>query len=156
MTKTDLILAEIAAHHRGVVTTRAALARGITEREMDARRAAGVLIPIYRGVFRHAAVPYSHDVRLQAALLACGDDALLTRRSAAVVHGFSDVRRWKPEVMTPHLDLPRVPGITIVRTRHLRPSERTVVRGFPVTSKGRTALDLCAVLPYDIANEVIA
>lgn len=156
MDNTDRILAAIAAAQKGLITRAVARDRGITDRELFRRRRSGVLVPVYRGVLRHAASPFTHDTRLQAALLACGADAVLARRSAAVLHGFVGVRRWKPEVMTPHMDLPRIEGITIIRTRHLRPSEVTRAGGFPVTSKGRTAVDLCGVVPYDEAEEILS
>lgn len=152
----DVVLASLAMEHKGVVATRHAHERGVTDRQLFARRRSGLLVPLYRGVDRHAACPFTHDTRLEAGMLACGDDSVLGRRSAAVTLGFSRVRRWKPEIITPHLDLPRIDGITIIRTRHLLPAEVVHVRGFAVTSKGRTALDLCGVLSYDEAAEIIA
>jgi hypothetical protein len=120
------------------------------------RTSAGLYMRVHPNVYLDRAAPFTHETRLFAAHLACGLDSVLSRRSAAVVHRFSGIRRWKPEITTPHMDLPRIDGITIHRTRHLRPGEIAVVNGFPVTSKGRTAVDLCGVLPYEEAEESIS
>lgn len=152
----DRRLYEIAMRHRGVITRLAALAAGVSEHAIDDRVKAGVLIPLHDGVYRHAAAPYTQELRELAAVLACGSDAVLAARSAAALHGYPGARSVVPMVMTPHTDLPRIKGVKIMRAVRLRPFEVTVVRGIPVTAKGKTALDYCALTSFEVAQEVIA
>lgn len=151
----DRQLHRIALHHKGLVTLELSRADGIPDEVIDRRVAAGVLIPMHDGVYRHAAVPFTQDLRDLAAVLSCGSDAVLSHRAAARLHGFPRVRRAKPEVTSPHTDLPLVDGVDVHRTTRLQVVERTLVRGIPVTTPGRTALDYCAVTPLWLAKEVI-
>lgn len=150
----DRLLHAIAARHRGVITRERAFEDGIPRHVLDDRVEAGVLIVMHDGVYRHAAVPFTQDLRDLAAVLACGADAVLSHRSAAA-RQYPDVRRSRPEVTSPHTDLPRVDGVTLHRTLWLPPCEVTVHHGIPITTPGRTALDYCSVVPLHIAEEVI-
>jgi hypothetical protein len=80
-----------------------------------------------------------------AALLACGDGAVLDDLSAAALF---DVSRW-PET-TPHVLVPRrhrpVDGIVIHHCIGLDPRDVTEARGIPVTTTARMFLDLGARL----------
>jgi hypothetical protein len=81
-----------------------------------------------------------------AAVLACGEGALLSHRSAAAL--------WR--LVRPHAGPIDVtsdrgrgrPGVTLHHGR-LNPEEATVVAGIPVTSVARTLLDLAEVVPGD-------
>lgn len=156
MFDSDRLLNALLVRRKGLVVRREAYAGGISRHLLDDRVDAGVLVVVHEGVLRHAAVPMTHDMRLLAAVLAAGPDAVLSHRAAAALHGFPDVRRVRPEVTTPHTDLPLLHGVDVHRAVRLRPFERTVVRGIPVTAKGKTALDYCALTPFHIAQEVIA
>jgi len=152
----DRILDQLALRTKGLVVRRRALALGVPEDDLDHRVAAGRLDRLHRGIYRQAGVPYSQDMRWLAGVLACGDDAVLGMRAAAALHGYPGVRRARPEVWTPHTDLPLVDGVDVHRAVRLRPFEVTVVRGIPVTAKGKTAIDYCGCTPIHIAREVIA
>ena len=152
----DLVLAAIAVRCKGLVTTDAAFAAGISEATLDNRVKAGVLVRVHDGVYRHAAVPVTTDQRWLAAVLAAGPDALLYGRAAAALRGWPGERRVRPEVVSPHTDLPILPGVDVHRVVQLRPFERDVVRGIPVTAAGRTALDFARLVPFARAQEVIA
>ena len=152
----DLVLASIAIRHKGLVTIRAAAAAGVSVATLETRVRAGVLIRMHHGVYRHAAVPVTTDMRWLAAVLAAGPDALLFGRAAAALHDWPGVRRTKPEVVSPHTDLPVLHGVDVHRAVRLEPFERTVVRGIAVTSRGKTALDLCWLTSFELAQEVIA
>ncbi len=77
-----------------------------------------------------------------AAVLACGDGALLAGRAAAYLQGILKGRPPAPEVTTPTKRI--VKG---VRTRRSRSGDATVWRGIPVTSVPRTLVDLAPHLP---------
>ena len=152
----ERVLGQLSVRNKGLIVRRRALAAGVTERELDWWLSHGGLIRQYENVYRHPAVPVTTDQRWLAAVLACGDDAVLSGRAAAALHGWPNVRRVRPEVTTPHTDLPRLSGIDIHRAVRLRPFERAVVRGIPVTSRGKSALDLCWLTSTAFAGEVIA
>ena len=152
----DRILASIAARRKGVIVRHDAFAHGISQHQLDDRVRAGVIICMYEGIYRHAAAPFTPELRQLAAVLACGPDAVLSHRSAAAVHRYPTVRSYRPEITSPHTDLPRIRGVTLHRTVGFHPSEVTVVNGLPVTSKGRTCIDYVAVTPFHVAQEVIA
>ena len=118
---------------------------GISERAIDDRIAAGVLIVLFPGVYRHAAVPFTQESRWLAAVLAGGRGALLSRRAAAVLHGVDGIRRVKPDVTVEHGRLPTLDGVDWHRARMLGPADRAVVAGIPVMSLPRVLLELCAV-----------
>ena len=152
----DKVLNEMSMERKGFILRTDARARGVTDRELDWRLDTGRLISVHENVYRHPAVPFSQDMRFLGAVLACGSDAVASHRAAAVLRRWPNVRRSRPEVTTPHTDLPRIDGVTVHRALRLPPFERDVVRGIPVTAPGKTALDLCAVTPFDVAQEAIS
>lgn len=151
----DRIIHMLALRHKGVVTREHAFAEGVPRHVLDRRVDAGVLIVMHDGVYRHAAVPFTQELRDLAAVLACGAGAVLSHQSAAARHRYPNVRRTRPVVTSPHRDLPRIDWITHHRSRRLPAMEITVRDGIPITTKGRTALDFCAVTPLWVAQEVI-
>lgn len=152
----DARLNDLLVRRKGLVVRREAYANHIPRHLVDDRIDAGVLLLVYEGVLRHAAVPVTQDQRWLAAVLAAGPDALLSHRAAATLHEWPRIRGVRPEVTTPHTDLPLLRGVDVHRALRLRPFEQTVVRGIPVTSRGKTALDLCAVMPFGAVREIIA
>jgi hypothetical protein len=79
-----------------------------------------------------------------AAVLACGDGALLSGRAAAYLLGVVKGKPPPPEVTTPGKR--RVAG---VRTWRSKREDATIWRGIPVTTVPRTLVDLAAYLPED-------
>lgn len=131
--------------HKGLVTREWAVLAGVSERAIDDRIAAGVLIVLFPGVYRHAAVPFTRESRWLAAVLVGGPGALLSRRAAAVLHGVDRIRRVKPDVTVEHGRLPTLDGVDWHRARTLGPADRAVVDGIPVMALPRVLLELCAV-----------
>src|SRR3954449_9205404 len=78
-----------------------------------------------------------------AAVLAAGEDAVLSHRSAAALWGIRESRSAKIEVTAPRER--RRPGVTVWRA--IVPSDEVTVHdGIPVTTPARTLLDLAAIL----------
>ncbi len=75
--------------------------------------------------------------------MACGPNAVLCRRSAALLWGIGPAYTGLPEIA--RLSACRRPGITVVRTA-LQADEIETEVGIPVTSAARTQFDLAAVL----------
>jgi very-short-patch-repair endonuclease len=90
----------------------------------------------HRGLGRHA--------RDLAAVLTCGDDAVLSHQSAAGLWGLRPPWGGLVRVLTPGDR--RRPGVVVHRARRLLPRDVTVPDRIPVTTPARTLLDLSGVL----------
>jgi hypothetical protein len=110
---------------------------------------------VHRGVLLNAAVPFTQRTRLRAAVLACGDGAVLSHRSAGVLHGLDGIRRVRPELTVVGRGLPRLRDGQVHRTDLLEPVDRALVDGLPVTTVARTLLDLGAVAPYEVVERAM-
>lgn len=131
----------LAGRQHGVVTRRQLLALGFTGHAIDHRVAAGRLHGLWRGVYAVGRPSVSPHGRWIAAVLSCGDQALLSHRSAAALWGilrpFNDI---DVEVVVPRDNVRRRPGITVHRRTNA--STRRVVDGIPVTDVVTTLVDL--------------
>ncbi|MBN1529784.1 MAG: DUF559 domain-containing protein [Thermoleophilaceae bacterium] len=92
-------------------------------------------------------MPHVHGLGLYlAAVLACGDGAVASHRTAAALWCIRPSSSRRVEVTVPRRGARRrTGGIRLHRSR-LAASELAVVEGIPVTSPGRTLVDLADVL----------
>lgn len=134
-----LEVAELAARQHGVLSVSQLLSHGVGRGAIKNLAATGRLHRIYRGVYAVGHKRISVDGRFMAAVLACGDRALLSHRSAGGLWGLR-FDYWKVEVTAKS----GPPPIVVHRTR--RPPPRAIRRGIPVTSLGRTLVDLADVV----------
>jgi hypothetical protein len=81
-----------------------------------------------------------------AAVLACGDGAVLSHRSAAALHELRRTDRVKIEVTVPRRSARRHTGVEVHRSTALTDADIARVNGIPCTTVARTLLDLAAVL----------
>ena len=125
--------------------TRAQLSRaGVTPEEIKQRVRRGTLIRVHRGVYRVGHEAPSVEAQYLAAVLACGDGALLSGRAAAYLLGLVKGSAPPPEVTTSaRRDIPGV------KTRRSCRLDASTWRGIPVTTVPRTLVDLAAVLSTD-------
>src|ERR1044072_9328754 len=84
-----------------------------------------------------------------AAVLACGDGAVLSWRAEAHVMRLTRGTAPPPEVTVPTLSGRKRPGIVIHRGKALHPRDVSVGHGIPMTTVPRTLLDLATVLDAD-------
>jgi very-short-patch-repair endonuclease len=140
-------LARIADKQHGVVARGQVLAAGVSPSGIDRRVRKGALLPEYPGVYRVGHRAPSTEARYMAAVLACGDRAVLSGRAAAHL---LDLIKSPPSspVVTARTER-RIKGITTKRSCNVSPHERTTVRGIPVTTPARTLVDLAAELSPD-------
>lgn len=151
MATEDVALASLAQAQHGLLSATQAHRIGVRPGQLKRRVESGLLIPVHRGVYRHAATPDSPRTDLMAAVLACGDGAVASHRSAGRLWRLRDVPRWRPEVTVPGTRRPRTPSIVVVhRTDTLEPEDVAAVGGIPVTSVARSLLDLGAILPAPV------
>jgi very-short-patch-repair endonuclease/predicted transcriptional regulator of viral defense system len=139
----DARLARRAAGQHGVLTRAQLFEAGLNKQAVDYRHAIGRLQVVHRGVYAVGHTPPSPYARAMAAVLACGDGAVLSHRSAAALWGF--VSSWRvPTDVTVRTDR-RHPGVRVHRSRTLGREETTMHFGIPVTTPARTILDLADV-----------
>ncbi|MCW2993785.1 MAG: hypothetical protein JWQ18_1280 [Conexibacter sp.] len=145
METVDARLAVVAARQGGVVALRQIRAAGLSARAAQERAEAGRLHRIHPGVYAVGHRAVSVDGRRIAAVLACGEGAVLGRFSAAAAWRVlnDDGRRF--DVVAPGRSGGRVGDsrwIDLRRTRRLDDRDVTVLRGIPITTVSRTLLDL--------------
>ena len=141
LTTPDVLIARLAARQHGVVTLAQLLAVGLDRNAIKYRLRVGRLHLLHRGVYAVGHRPPSPLATAMAAVLACGDDAVLSHRSAAAL--WRIVPRWPalPEVTTPTKH--RRPGIHVHRSAN---ADATTHYGIRVTTPARTLVDLADVL----------
>jgi very-short-patch-repair endonuclease len=124
------------------------LAVGVSAAAIKRRLRSGRLKRVHLGVY---ALPHTEDVPLAeeaAALLACGEGAVLSHHSAATLW------RLRPGIARPvHVTrigergCPALTGVTVHRSRTLAAADIRIHEGLPITSPARTLLDVAATLP---------
>ena len=128
------------------MTTAQLLALGVTESGIRRRVARGWLHRIHPGVYAVGHTCLSGDARWLAAVLACGERAMLSHRPAAALWGIRPVPSGRIEVTVPGGGRPGPRSVQVHRTRCLGEEDVTDRRGIPVTSVARTLIDLAEVL----------
>src|SRR3954447_17496898 len=138
----DQLIATLAARQHGVVARWQLLEAGVTAEQIKWRVMTGRLDEVHRGVYLVGHVvrpPLSVE---QAALLACGDQAVLSHRSAANLWGLFAYPASAPAWVTvPSGRGTGRPRIKISRARVPRRDVRQR-HGLRLTSPPRTILDL--------------
>jgi very-short-patch-repair endonuclease len=149
----DVSIAALAGRQKGLVTRVQLLNAGVGRSAIDDRLRRGALHAVHRGVYLvgHAIEPPL--AREMAALLACGEDSLLSHRSAGALWRL--VREWNGPVEVTVPRRLRRPGIT-THCNALLPQDRRTRDNLRLTSPTRTLLDLAAVLDQDALEQAVA
>jgi very-short-patch-repair endonuclease len=143
----DALVAAMAKAQHGAASIDQLHEAGLSDAAVMRRVRAGRLHRVHRGVYAVGHIAPSNKRRWMAAVLALGEGAVLSHRSAAAL--------WKllpPPDNQVDISLPsrsgrkRREGIRIHRPESLQPQETTRQRGIPVTSPARTLADLRSVV----------
>jgi hypothetical protein len=141
------ILARLAGCAHGVVTHREMLGAGISATEVATRTRRGQLIRTHPGVYRVGHRAPTLEASYLAAVLACGDSAVLCGLAAAHLQGL--VKGVAP---TPYVSAETKRHIRGIRTRRSKIVTRDIAvigRGVPVTPPAWTLVDIAAELDKD-------
>lgn len=160
----DAAVARIAGRQYGIVTVAQLREAGIDKSAVSRRVEAGRLHRVYRGVYTAGHGALGHRGRWMAAVLACGEDAVLSHGSAAALWGL-----LRPIDGPVHVSVPTTTGRMSRRGIHLHrcpslaelsssPSSLAIRGGrggqlvtfchcIPVTTIQRTIDDLEGVVP---------
>ena len=136
----------VAGRQNAVITTRQLTACGLDSSAITRFVKAGRLFRKHRGVYAVGRPDLSQAGVSHAAVLAIGDDAVLSHRAAAALLGF-----WKSELSVIEVTVPRrVPsrrGIHVYCVDRLPAT--TTSQGVPVTTPAQTVLDLAVTVGPD-------
>jgi hypothetical protein len=145
-TPPDVAVAGLAGTQWGVVTSRQLLGAGLSRSGVARRVAAGRLHPVHRAVYAvvHPGVLRPEGRRL-AAVLACGEGAVLSHVSAAAHWELLGSAAVRVDVTAP-VTRAGLAGIRLHRSRSLDARDTTKHEGIPITKVPRTLLDLAATI----------
>ena len=135
-------MAELARRQHGVVGRSQLRELGLSDDAINRRKRLGRLHPLHVGVFAVGHEVLSREGRWMAAVLACGEGAVLSHWSAAALWG---IRGNRDSI---HITSPSKTKSRGAIRRHftlLAPDELTVEDRIPVTTVPRTIFDLAAV-----------
>ena len=141
----DVQVAQLAARQHGVVSRRQLLASGLSHDAIWRRTRAGRLHRVHAGVYSVGHRLLMPHAPYLAAVLACGDRAVLSHRSAAALWGLLPTGSGPIEVTIPLGGGDRRMGIAVHVTRIFDIPYLTECEGIPCTTVARTLLDLAAV-----------
>lgn len=134
---------ELAEAQHGVVARRQLIDLGIGGGLIDDRLRHGHLILLHRGVFALGHDRISKRARWMAAVLACGNWAVLSHGSAAELW---DLRRSREICVSRISGGRKQPGFRVRQARWLSLEDQTIETGIPVTTVERTLLDIAGGL----------
>jgi predicted transcriptional regulator of viral defense system len=136
-------LAELAARQHGVISRHQLLALGLSNRTIERRVAAGQLHRLHRGVFALGHGKVSLQGQWMAAVLAGGEGALLSHRSAGALWGLTRPPRGVFEVSAARGR--GRPGL-VIHECGIAEEDRAAWNGIPATTVARTLFDLAEVV----------
>lgn len=149
-------LSRLGAPTDGVFRGTAALAAGVTRKQLTSFLKDGVIERLHRDTYRLVAVAPSNTQSLRAALLWAGDDVCAAARSAGEVYGLEGVLAKSPAVVVAGTNRLRDDGVVVHRATDLSALMPRSYRGFRVTGVEATLVALAAQLDaeaFEIACE---
>lgn len=140
---------ELAARQHGAVSRGQLIALGLSAAAIDHRLAIGRLHRIHPAVYAVGRPELSRKGRWMAAVLVCGEGAMLSHESAAALWEIRSAER-AIEISVPVGKRPRPPrSIILHRRTNLSAEDLSHYNGIPVTGLTLTLVDLAARLPAD-------
>jgi very-short-patch-repair endonuclease len=142
MQTVEVRTADLAGAQHGIVGRKQLVSLGVTRDEIDRRVSIGSLHVLHRGTYAVGHRAITRRGRWMAAVLASGDGAVLSHRSATALYG-----AWGSGAGEIHVTVPRKLRSTRAIRRHfsvLPDDEVAIVDGIPTTSASRAVLDLAA------------
>ncbi|HEV2791251.1 MAG TPA: type IV toxin-antitoxin system AbiEi family antitoxin domain-containing protein, partial [Solirubrobacterales bacterium] len=139
-------LAALANRQQGVVSRRQLRGLGMSDARIDRAVAGGRLHRIFRGTFAVGYPAIGERGRLQAAVLACGEKAVISHRSAGALLGLLNQGPVAIDVIAAGKRGGKIDGIRLHHVRPPRSEEVGTVDGIACTSPARTLVDLAGTV----------
>lgn len=134
-------LYETAESQAGYFTASQAQGHGFSWERLSDNVKRGRFLRLFRGVYRLSHFPSSAYEDLFVAWLRTGLHATISHESALTLYNLSDVLPGEIHVIIPRNASRRRPGLRL-HTNRLKPEERTIREGLPVTTPARTIADV--------------
>jgi hypothetical protein len=141
----DALIAAIAIRQQINVTRAQLLSLGLDRNAITYRLRVGRLYLAFAGVYSVGRPLLTPLERAAAAVLACGDGAVLSHIAALALWGF--IRDWPERLHVTTSANRRPAGITVHRSTTLTRRDKRRHHGIPVTSPARSLLDAAPHLP---------
>jgi very-short-patch-repair endonuclease len=141
-----MALARLANRQHGVISVAQLRELGLGTSGVAKRARSGKLHRVHRGVYSVGHPILTTNGRWMAAVLACGEGAALSHRSAAELWGLHRSDRPSIDVTTPRRTGRSREGIEAHGARDLARSELTTISAIPCTTVPRTLLDISEVV----------
>jgi very-short-patch-repair endonuclease len=132
----------LAEHQHGVVASDQLREVGYTPQAIYHRIKTGRLHPLHRGVYAVGRANVTEHGRWMAAVLACGEEAVISHSSAAALWRMGSERRGLVELSLPSLSRRCRPGLEIHQRPSLEDRDLTHEYGIPVTTPVQTLIDM--------------
>jgi very-short-patch-repair endonuclease len=154
--KGDLVIARIAARQHGVVSAAQLRRAGLGREAVRRRTKAGRLHPLHRGVYAVGHTNLTFEGRCMAAVLALGDGAAVSHRSAAALWRMLPPHDGRIDVTVPG-DGGREPrkDIKVHRSSTFIADFRIVRDSIAVTKAARTLRDLHPAVAGDVYQRAV-
>jgi predicted transcriptional regulator of viral defense system len=141
-----MAIASLAERQHGLVTLAQLQFLGLSRSAVAKRAREGRLIRIHRGVYAVGHGRLTVRGHWMAAVLAYGQDAVLSHRSGGALHGVRPDNRPTSDVTVPGRSARSRPRIDVHASTTLTAADVTTIDGIPCTSLARTLLDLAEVV----------
>ena len=152
----DAAVAWVADRQLGLITTPQLHTAGVRRGSLEWRLETGALHRRHRGVYlvgHRVAVPGADEL---AAVLAYGEGAFISHRSAAALWGLARAPGGEVDIVMVERNCRSRGEIHVQRVQRMPGADRDSRRGIPVTSPARTVIDFAASTGRDEAERAIA
>jgi very-short-patch-repair endonuclease len=153
-THRDHLVGALADAQHGVVSRKQLLAAGVGRRAITRGTGAGRLRPVFRGVYAVGHLALRREGWWMAALLACGEGAALSHRTAAMVWGLRTGPTLPIDVTT-STDHGRKHRQITTHRMLLAPLDALLRDNLRLTTPSRTIVDLAATLQGRALREAV-
>ena len=144
--RVDHAIAALAEHQHGLVALAQLAELEVSAEMIRSRVRRGLWHRLHRGVYSVGHRPITSEARWLGAVLACGDGALLSHRSAAALWEIRPSSSARIDVTATGRRGYGNQAIALHRATTLAPVDRAARRGVPVTTLPRTIVDLATVV----------
>jgi transcriptional regulator with AbiEi antitoxin domain of type IV toxin-antitoxin system len=140
-------VADFAADQGGPISHAQLLELGVSPDQIKYWSASSRLHCLFRSVYAVGHTALTRKGWLLAAVLACGENAVVSHLTAAWCWRYVKRRPMEVDITVPGRTRTGQDGINLHSVRRLDPRDVTVVKGVPITTPERTLLDIAEILP---------
>ncbi|MGI8863049.1 MAG: DUF559 domain-containing protein [Solirubrobacteraceae bacterium] len=145
----------VAARQLALITAEQLYAAGLTKDAIVTRRRRGILHLVHRGVYVLGHPLLLPGARELAGVLACGESAVISHRSAVGLWGISSLPAGVVDVSVVGQQGRKRRGLRVHRVT-IDNADRRLKHGIPITSPARTLFDFAAQAESDELERAIA